>query len=240
MNPQVAILTNASDYAGPPVAAALAARGLVVLCHGEDFTDAAARAAYEDAHPGRTASAAGGPEELVADAVERYGRVDVAVSNDFGDMKAGGFVDRTPEDLRDLLEVFTVHPARLALAVAPVMRVQGSGRIVFVTSGAPLGASSGMAFYGAARAGAHALVRSLARELGPDGIAVNAVAPFFLDSNYLPRGMDDPSVAQQVRARVPMRRLGRPDEVGALIGFLASGEIDFMSGQVIAFSGGGV
>ncbi|MDI9979608.1 SDR family oxidoreductase [Rhodococcus sp. IEGM 1307] len=240
MNQRIAVVTNVLDYAGPPVVAALTAQGVVTICHSDDFRHAGARTAYMDSYPDCIASPAHTPEGLVAEAVARFGRVDVAISNDIGDLREGEFTERTADDFRDLLEAFAIHPARLAMAAAPPMREQGGGVILFVTSGAPLATSSGMSIYGASRAAANALVRSLARELGPDGISVNAVAPFFLDSNYLPNGMDDPMVAERVRSSVPLQRLGRPEEIGALISLLVSGQVNFVSGQVIAFSGGGV
>ena len=239
MSTQVAVITNVLDYAGPPAAAALSAAGIIALCHSENFASADERASFEATHPGRTAAVAQTPEDLVTEAIDRFGRIDTAISNDAGDIKNGPFVDRSVDDFRALLEAFSVRPARLALAAASHMTGQGGGRILFVTSGAPLNASAGMSMYSSARAAANALVRSLARELGPAQISVNAVAPFYLESNYLPQGMADPVVAERVRSAIPLHRLGRPDEVGHLVALLVSGKVDFVSGQVIAFSGGG-
>jgi len=138
-----------------------------------------------------------------------------------------------------LLEDFAIRPYRLAAAAVPHMKSQGGGRIVLITSGAPLRPAPELALYAAARAAPNSLVKSLAIELGPFGISINAVAPFLLASNFFPRGMDDPIIAERVRAAIPMRRMGRPEEIGPLIALLASGRSDFISGQIVAFSGGG-
>ena len=122
------------------------------------------------------------------------------MSNDVGDMRAGPFLDRSIDDFRALLEAFSIYPARLALEAIPQMKIQDGGRILFVTSGAPLNPTPGMSMYTAARAAANTLVKSLAKEYGADNISVNGLAPFYAESSYLPMGMDDPSVAEHVRA----------------------------------------
>jgi NAD(P)-dependent dehydrogenase (short-subunit alcohol dehydrogenase family) len=239
MSARVAIVTNVFDVAGPPAVDAVTAQGFATLCHAQAFADPDARAAFEAQGPNRIASAAQTPEDLAREALERYGRIDVAIANDVGDPSPGPLAEKTAQDYRALLESFAVAPFRLAAAVLPTMQAQGGGRIIFVTSSSGLKASPNMVLYSAARAATHALVKSLAVEAAPFGVSVNAIAPLVLLSNFFPGGADDPELARLADRMIPMKRYGRPDELAGLIGLLASGTADYISGQVIAFSGAG-
>jgi 3-oxoacyl-[acyl-carrier protein] reductase len=129
----------------------------------------------------------------------------------------------------------------LVMAAIPLLRAQGGGTIVMVTSCRTHRPMHGGAIPDAARAAANALVRSFSVELAPYEIAVNAVAPNFLYSEaYYPRAtfIDDPAGSNYVKSEVPAGRLGRPDEIGDLIRFLASTEFRFLTGTIIDFSGG--
>jgi NAD(P)-dependent dehydrogenase (short-subunit alcohol dehydrogenase family) len=236
---RVVAITDVLNYIGPPAAEALAADGMRVLCHSGQFADPRAREAFEAQHANQLAAEAQSPEALVAEAVKRFGRIDAIVSNDAANVRRGPFEQRTVEDYRSLFEDFAVRPCRLVMAALPHMKAQKSGQIVLVTSGAPLRPAPDIALYAATRAATNSLVKSLATELGSFGISINAVAPFLVASNYFPKGMDDPIVAERVRAAIPMQRMGKPEEAGALVALLASGRASFVSGQVVAVSGGG-
>ena len=235
-----AIVTNAFDSAGPPAIDALVAEGYVVLCHSKTFSNSDARTEFEALGPHRIASCATGHSELAREALERFGRVDVAVSNDFGDIHQGPFLDRSVEDYRAVLEAFTVSAFCLASAVLPAMKQQRSGRIIFMTSAAALKPSPSLVLYSAARAATNQMTKSLAAEVAPYGISVNAIAPAIFLSNFFPGGAADPTLAKLVDELIPMKRFGRPEEIAALIGLLASGKADYVSGQVIAFSGASI
>lgn len=236
-----ALVTNVTDYAGFPGATALASDGFRVFCHDPSFGDADAREAFATAHSGLAPLAGQTPEALVAEIVAAAGRLDVIVSNDSHPATRARIEQAEAQAYRDTLEALMVWPFRLAGAATPVMKGQGGGRIVFITSASPLHPYPGFSMYASARAGASALSQALARELAPHGIQVNAIAPNFLYSEtYYPRAqwMEDPKYLQRLKDMVPMQRLGRPDEIGALIAFLASGKAEFVTGQVIAFTGG--
>ena len=238
----VAVITNVRSFAGEPMAAALTGEGFRVLCHDPEFANAGTRAAYDGANPGRSAAAATSPEELVEEAAQRFGRHDAAVSNDAFPARRT-FIDvATADEYRTTIEALLVAPFRLAAAAARCMRPQGAGRIVLLTSALPLHPYPGFAMYASARAGAGALAQALAKEVGPWGIQINAVAPNFLASEtYYPKAqwVDDPKYVQRVE-RCSSRCSGSagPEEIGALVAFLLSGKSDFVTGQVIAFTGG--
>ena len=107
------------------------------------------------------------------------------------------------------------------------------GRIISISSVAALRGNRGQANYAAAKAGLHGATRSLALELAPRGVTVNAVAPGIIASPMSAEAFTDAAIA----SLVPMKRAGQPDEVAALVGFLASDEAGYISGQVIAIDG---
>ena len=107
------------------------------------------------------------------------------------------------------------------------------GRIISISSVAALRGNRGQTNYAAAKAGLHGATRSLALELAPRGVTVNAVAPGVIASPMSAQAFTDAAIA----ALVPMKRAGQPDEVAALVGFLASDEAGYISGQVISIDG---
>lgn len=128
---------------------------------------------------------------------------------------------------------------RLVAAAAPSLKAQRSGSVVLITSSGNLWPRAGYALYSAARAAANSMVRAWAKEFGPYGVSVNAIAPNFLDNEYyVPSAESDSAYHQRMSELVPFGRFGRQEELSALIRFLANGETPFVSGQVIGFNGG--
>jgi len=172
---------------------------------------------------------------LVAD---RWQRVDVLVNN------AGGFsvVRRTediPDEEWDAIVRFNLTSAFLLVkAVLPFMKQQGSGRIVNLSSvvgrGSPVSATL---HYAAAKAGVIGLTRQLAREVGPDGIRVNAIAPGPVATERF-LALRTSHEQQQMAANVPLGRVGNPDEIAEAILFLASDASSFVNGAVLDVNGG--
>jgi len=238
---QVALVTNASDYAGPPAVAALLEAGFRVLAHDDSFVDDIVWEHFFNAHGNVEHVSGESPELLVEAAWAVTGRVDAIVSNDHFPAIHGPTADASLDDLRQTLEKLVVRPFALVMAAIPRMKDQGGGNLVLVTSCRTKLPMNGGAIPDAARDAANALVRSFSIELAPFNIAVNAVAPNFLYSEaYYPRAVfiDGAEGRDYVRSSVPAGRLGRPEEIGELIGFLASTQSRFLTGAVIDFSGG--
>ncbi len=236
-----ALVSNATDFAGPPAIDALIAAGFRVLVHDRAFADPAIWSRFSSAHPKAEYVAARDPASLIAAAWKTADRVDVIVSNDHYPAVHGPTDEASLDDFRRTLEVLVVEPFALLQAAIPRMKAQGGGAVVMITSCRTRLPIPGGAIPDAARAAANALVRSLAVELAPFSIAVNAIAPNFLYSEaYFPSAtfMDDPAGRAYVEAAVPAKRLGRPDEVGELILFLATTKAQFLTGAIIDFAGG--
>lgn len=124
-------------------------------------------------------------------------------------------------------------------ALAPDMVAAGWGRIVNVSSVAGLsGGGAGLAHYAAAKGGIIALTKALAHELGPSGVTVNAVAPGLIDTPMVAGAMVSDALRQRAIEGAPVRRIGVPEDVAAVVAFLVSDEASFTTGQVLSPNGG--
>ncbi len=238
---RVALVTNALEFGGLGSVAALVDAGYQVACHDKSFADTNSLGQFEDDYPGSTPHPEQDPLALVDKVLSQHGRIDVLVSND---VIVGGMnpVEKaTPEEYRAVIEAGMLWPFTLAHAVVPQMKGRGSGALIFITSGAALSPSANLSMYSSARAGAVALSQSLAKELGPFNIQVNAICPNFLRSETYfseERLANNPHVVERIRNDVPIQRLGEQEELGALVTLLATQAAMPMTGQAIAFGGG--
>ncbi len=239
---RVAVITNATQYAGPGAIEALSITGTKLVCHDPSFVTDDACANFEATHPGTLVNRGKTAASAITRAVEAYGRLDVLISNDIYPLQHLPLELSEGADMRRACEALLVTPFVLIAKAAAQMRYQSGGHIVLITSAAPLRPEAGFSTYSAARAGASALARSAARELAPYGITVNAIAPSFLASEmfYPAEIWDTPQGHAALKTSNLSGRLGTAQEIGALITFLTSGNADFLTGEVINFTGGWV
>lgn len=234
----VAVVTGGSGGIGQAICEALVGRGVAVAVHyhqgrvaAEELAASLPRTVAIGADLGRT----DGPRGLVDAAAASLGPVTILVNN------AGLMTDATVEEMPDALwdETIAVNLTaafRACRAAIPWMRAEGFGRIVNVSSQAALTGSAEHAHYAAAKSGLHGLTFSLAKELGPDAITVNLVVPGRISSPMLDErsgGREEEWIAQ-----TPLRRLGRPEEVAAVVAFLASEEAAYVTGAAVQVGGG--
>lgn len=243
---KVAIVTGGSEGIGRGIAEALGGAGakVVVASRREEVVTSAAKELTELGYDAlAVATDVTDPESaeaLVAATVERFGGVDILVNCAGGSF--GSAFERGPVlDLRDqdLIEAYRLNVIGIFLctkAAVPRMRERGGGAVVNITSVAAYSAARGMAAYGASKAAANSLTRSMARELAPV-IRINAVAPGHIDTPRTNARRDDAKRARQL-AETPMGRYGTPFDVAGAVIYLASDAASWVTGQVIRVDGG--
>jgi 3-oxoacyl-[acyl-carrier protein] reductase len=182
---------------------------------------------------------------MVQNAVDRtaqhFGRLDILVNN-AGVLRDNLLFKMSEDDWDTVLNVHLKGAFLCSRAAQKYMVQQKYGRIVSLSSSAALG-NRGQANYSSAKAGLQGFTRTLAIELGPFGITVNAVAPGFIDtemtrSTARRQGFDPDEVIANASKTIPVRRVGQPRDVANVICFLSSEEAGFVSGQIIYVAGG--
>jgi NAD(P)-dependent dehydrogenase (short-subunit alcohol dehydrogenase family) len=235
------LVTHACQYAGPGVVPVLLRDRHRAYCHDARFVDPDARRAFETRNPGATALGAQTPAGIADELVDRGASPESVVHNDVHPNAPLPIGEIPVTELQAAFEALLRFPFELTQRLLPAMRARANGRFVFVTSARYRQPEPGFSVATSIRAATTAFALALAREAAPHGIQVNVVAPNYLYSEaYYPRSrfVDDPAGRAEIAARVPLGRLGRPDEIGELVGFLVSGRSTFVTGQVIDFTGG--
>ncbi len=174
-------------------------------------------------------------EAMVAAVLLRFGAIDVLVNN-AGITRDATLLKMTPEQWNQVIGVNLTGVFNCTKAVAPHMVERGSGRIINASSIVGISGNFGQTNYSAAKAGLIGMTQTWARELGPRGITVNAVAPGFIATEMVKKMPE--KVLQGMRDRTPMRRFGEPRDVANAYLFLASDEADFINGAVLRVDGG--
>jgi 3-oxoacyl-[acyl-carrier protein] reductase len=240
------LITGASTGIGAAAAKAFARAGARVAIHynasaaAAEAVAAAIRTAKGEAVTVRgDVTKPGEPAAIVAETLAAFGRLDILVNN------AGGLVKRTPvadytEDF--LAAVIALNVTQVALFVreaVAVMRRQGKGNIINVSSiAARYGGGPGSVIYAAAKAFVSTATRGWARELVKDGIRVNALSPGVIMTPFHER-YSTPQMLATMQANIPMNRLGTPEECAGTLLYLASDAMSgYVTGQVIEVNGG--
>ena len=242
---RVYVVTGASGGLGRAIAAALTGEGARVVVSGRDQSriDAAAAAIGADSAIGVVADNADPAAAtcLVDAAISRWGRLDgVAVS--VGGPPAGAATSVTDQQWRESFESVFVGAVRTARVVAEHLGQDGS--ILFVLSSSVRQPIAGLAISNGLRPGLAMVAKTLADELGPRGIRVNAVLPGKIETDrivYLDGRADDPAAARAAaEGAVPLRRYGQPDELGRAAAFLLSPAASYVSGVMLPVDGGAI
>ncbi len=240
---RVAIVTGGGRGLGRAIALAFAAEGARVAVAGRSARDLhAVVAEVEKLGASALAVTTDVTDEtsvraLVDGVVARLGRVDVLVNN-AGAIIRKPTLDATAAEWREVLDVNLTGTYLCAVAAGRHMVAAGSGKIINMASIAGTRGRAAMAAYCAAKAGVINLTRALAVEWGPHGVHVNAIAPGQFDTEMGAPIVRNPTVKAELVARLPLRRIGVPEEIGPLAVFLASRESDMITGEVVFIDAG--
>ena len=167
---------------------------------------------------------------------ERFGHIDILVNNAGIAGRAAPLWEQTEEDWQRILAVNLTGVFHCCRAVIPQMRTRRYGRIVNIASIAGKEGNPNMTGYSATKAGVIAFTKSLGKEVATEGICVNAVAPAVVRTRILDQ-LTEQQIAYMTE-RIPMKRTGTPEEVAAVVHFLASPDCSFVTGQCYDASGG--
>jgi 3-oxoacyl-[acyl-carrier protein] reductase len=180
-------------------------------------------------------------QDAVDQAASHFGRLDILVNN-AGVLRDNLLFKMSEEDWDTVMNVHLKGAFLCSRAAQKYMVQRKYGRIVSLSSTSALG-NRGQANYSSVKAGLQGFTRTLAIELGPFGITVNAVAPGFIDtemtrSTARRQGLDPDQVIAEASKVIPVRRVGQPRDIANVICFLASDEASFINGQIIYVAGG--
>ncbi|MGH2869793.1 MAG: SDR family NAD(P)-dependent oxidoreductase [Solirubrobacteraceae bacterium] len=240
-----AIVTGASRGLGLAIAKRLAVEGaeLLICARGEEQLRDAATTIEASGAKVRTCAADladwAQAETLVELARQEWDTIDVLINN-AGILHEAPYLQITAESWRRVMAVLLDAPFRLSQLVAPTMIDAGSGAIVNITSIDGHAADGPFASYAVAKAGLIMLTKNIAVELGPSGVRCNALSPGWTRTEMIDSSTSQTAMAtmQHSFARVPLRRLLRPDEIAATCAFLASDEASAITGAEIIADGG--
>ncbi len=228
-----ALVTGGGRGVGEGIVGALATHGATVVVndlHADRATVVA------DSVPGAVAAPFDVTDgEAVAQAIAAVGPVDILVNNAGvpEGMGVGPFAEMDPDEWTKYVDLNLYGVLHCCRAVLGGMREQGWGRIVTISSGAGVtGIDLGVSLYGAGKGGAIAFMRHLAVENARSGITANTLALGLMDRDH------DREVTEHLARSVPVGRLGRPEDVGAAVAYLASDEASWLTAQTINLDGG--
>lgn len=244
LNGKVALVTGSSRGIGAAIALKLASLGadLVINYVGESEEAAAAEVGEEVKAKGSKALAIEADvtdevqvKSMIEEVMEKWEKVDVLVNN-AGITRDALALRMKSSDWNSVIQVNLTGAFYCAQAVLKSMMKARSGSIVNIASIVGLRGNAGQANYAASKAGLIALTKSLAKEVGPRGIRVNAVAPGFIETPMTKQLSGE--VRERAREMIPLGRFGQPAEVAAVVAFLASDEASYVNGAIVSVDGG--
>jgi NAD(P)-dependent dehydrogenase (short-subunit alcohol dehydrogenase family) len=250
LDEQICVVTGAGQGLGRAVALEMAAEGAVV---GLLEINAATLDAVSTEIAGKGGTAKTyllditdyeSYGRVIDDLIASFGRIDVLVNNAAINPPAKTILDDTLEDWQRTIRINLESVYVGSKLVVPHMVRQGAGRIIHIASIQGFASSGEVGAYNAAKGGIIALTKSMAVELGPHNILVNAVAPgFMLTPMSIVNGVDETTTPDFLewyvrRGKIPLRRTGYPEDVSGTVVFLASSYCRYMTGQLLVVDGG--
>ena len=239
---QVALVTGASRGIGEVIAVRLAAEGARVAVNYRESSEAASRVADSIATAGGEAFTVGADvsrqdqvEPMIAQIVERWGKLDILVNN-AGVTRDKLLLRMKPEDWDEVMAVNLRGAFLCTRYVLPHMVRQRHGRIVNISSVVGVVGNPGQSNYAASKAGLIGFTKAMAREVASRDITVNAVAPGYITTTMVEQLAED--VRKSILAHIPMSRFGTSEDVAEAVAFLCTGAAGYITGQVLGIDGG--
>jgi 3-oxoacyl-[acyl-carrier protein] reductase len=243
MQPQdrVAVITGSGRGIGKAIAVELARKGAIVIiaelaAYGQETAAELCAAGAHAVYLKLDVADAENVQHTVEQVSQRYGHIDILVNN-AGIRPTRYALEMSLTDWERVVAVNLTGTFNCCRAIAPLMVEREWGRIVNISSlAAQQGSTGGHSHYAAAKAGIIGFSKSLARELAPHGITVNVVAPGWIDTEGWEGQLDGRRA--EYAARVPVGRLGQPEDVAHAVAFLASDEASYITGVTLSVNGG--
>ena len=242
MDKRIALVTGASRGIGRAIALELAGRGCFVVinyCGNEAAAEETRRLIEEAGGSCETCKCDVADEKacekMCIDLISRLGRVDILVNN-AGVVRDGLLMRMSEEDFRTVLDTNLMGCFHTSRCIIRNMLKNKYGRIVNISSVSGVAGNPGQANYSASKAAIIGFTKSVAKEYAGKGICVNAVAPGFVKTDMTDALTDE--VISASLQQIPMKRMGKPEEIAAAVGFLASEAASYITGQVLCVDGG--
>ncbi|MCC6607705.1 MAG: glucose 1-dehydrogenase [Anaerolineae bacterium] len=241
---KVALITGASRGIGQAIAEAYAAAGakVVLASRRQESLDEVAELIRSNGGEALPIAAHTGDDdavnELVAKAIEAYGRIDIAVNNAATNPHFGPVMTADESHWDKILDVNVKGYFRVAKGCVPGMKARGGGKIINIASIAGLTPQPGMGVYCVSKAAVLMLTQVLAAELAADNIQVNAIAPGFIKTKFSAAIWGNPHINEAVMKQIPQGRMAEPEELTGMALYLASAASSFTTGATMLIDGG--
>lgn len=237
---KVAVITGAARGIGKAAAELFCREGAAVIIwdvldEGENTAQALRNQDFRCEFRHVSTTDVPGIETAAREVYDRFGRIDILINN-AGITRDKTLLKMSFEDWQQVIDVNLTGVFNCTKVIAPYMVEQKYGRIICTSSINGVHGAFGQTNYAAAKAGIIGMVRSWAKELGPKGITVNAVAPGFIQTAMTDAMPDE--VRNQAVATIPVRRIGKPEDIAYAYLYLASDEASFVNGHVLSVNGG--
>jgi 3-oxoacyl-[acyl-carrier protein] reductase len=236
---KVVLITGGAQGIGKETAKKFLLEGAnVVIC---DYDESAGKAALEELNDEKVdffkvnVAESSQIDEMVQSIVEKHSRIDILINN--AGITLDGFLTKMQEsDWEKVISVNLSGVFKCTKAVAPIMLKQGSGVILNASSVIGIYGNIGQTNYAATKAGVIGLTKSWAKEFGPKGIRVNAVAPGFIETGMT--AAVPQKVLTLMKEKTPLKKLGKPEDIASAYLFLASDDANYINGTVLSVDGG--
>lgn len=236
---KIALVTGGSRGIGKAIAKALAREGALVIVNYKEDERGARQTVNEIEESGGRAKSLQADvrsyeqvQDMVDEIIHQYKTVHILVNN-AGIVKDSLLALTTDTDWNSIVDTNLRGVYNCTKAVSRMMMMQKGGKIINISSTVAESAGTGQGIYAASKGGINSFTKAIARELGPKGICVNAVAPGYILTEMLSRISHD-----ELKEIIALRRIGKPEEVASVVVFLASDEANYITGEVIRVDGG--